>query len=460
MLNTSKLRSGRFITEFPVFYGWVVLGAATLGYVMAIVGANSALALVLDDLIAEFHTNRTTMSGLLGLGGFVAAFALPWVGRLVDRFGGRIVGLLSGLLYALSLIGLSLAGSPLTFLLMIVFMQTVGARPLQIINSTVVAQWFRSSRGRVMGVMVIALWLLQSVYVPTLQRLLEIYDWRSIWRTVALVLALGVVPLIWLLMRDRPEQYGLQPDGVSPVSDAEAVYEGDSWTLREARRTPIFWIFAMGRMLIPAMGSSLMLHQVSIFGLLGHSPAVTAQTFSMIAIVAAIGSILAGYLMDRVRPGLMMMAQLAGMLISAVLANTMTTDWMLALYAFSFGMSIATGNVFDNVVWANLFGRRYLGEIRGFVTIFKSIGITMGPVLFGWCFDTYGNYRLMFAIFGALFLVQMVFAYLAPQPQRSVDESGPDQEDQHPQDNREYQVFAAPGDEDAEDASDQVRIVR
>jgi sugar phosphate permease len=271
-----------------------------------------------------------------------------------------------------------------------------------------------------MGLMVVALWLGQSWYVPWLQQMLEIYDWRSLWRMIGLVIGLGLVPLIWLLSRDRPERFGLQPDGAAFDADAADVEDSRSWTLPEARRTVIFWVFTLGRTLIPAAGSSLMLHQVSVFAVLGHSPAVAAQTFGTVAVVAAIGSIFTGYLMDRLRPGLMMMAQLCFMLLTMLLAVSMGEAWMLPLYALSFGTAIAIGNVFDNVVWANLFGRKYLGEIRGYVTIFMTLGVTLGPILAGWCYDTFGDYRLIFIGISILALLQMILAYIAPQPHKAV----------------------------------------
>ena len=203
---------------------------------------------------------------------------LPYVGKLIDRFGGRMVGLTTGMLFAISLILLSLAGSPLVLLLLFIFMRGLGVGPLMIAHSTVIAQWFRNQRGRVMGITIIVTWLFQSVYMPTLQNLLEVYSWRQIWQVMGLIIGVVIVPIIWLLMRDRPENFGLLPDG-EPVREDQPVDTEESWTLAEARRTPTFWIFAMGRVLMPAIGSSLILHQVSIFGVLGYEPSVAAETF-------------------------------------------------------------------------------------------------------------------------------------------------------------------------------------
>lgn len=420
MLTAPKIRAHRFVTEFPVFYGWVVVGVATLGLILPFFGYHTTVGLFIDDFITDFGLDRTSISGLLGLGGFLAGLTLPWVGKLIDRYGNRVTGLVAGALFAASLIGLSLAGSPLVFFVMYIAMRGFGVGPLSIAHSTILAQWFRSRRGLVVGITVVVTWLFQAIYIPWLQGFLETYSWRQAWQIIGLVVGLVVVPLIWLLMRDRPENFGLLPDGVPPDQSSAGLAAEDNWTLAEAQRTVIFWIFAVGRFLTPAIGSALILHQVSIFGELGYEPQVAAQTFGMMSVVAAASSLFMGVMVDRVRPGLVMVVQLGATVLTMLLAMMMTAPWLLVVYALAFGVNIALGGVFDNSVWANLFGREHLGEIRGFSGTMMSIGAAVGPILFGWSFDALGSYNVMFLIFIALSVVQMVLAWFAPRPRRKI----------------------------------------
>lgn len=425
MQNILHIRSLHVVARFPVFYGWVVLVAAALGLSLPFFGHNTTIGLFVDDFIVEFGMDRTTLSGLFGLGGFVAALGLPWVGRLTDRHGCRLIGALAGALFAISLIALSTATSPLALLAMFVIMRGVGLGPLWIANSTVLAQWFRSRRGRVFSITVVVTWLFQAFYVPFVQELLTTMSWRQIWQLLGLLVGLVAVPLVWLLMRDRPESYGLLPDGrvsdeATPAGDAE-----ESWTLPEARRTAIFRIFALGRMITPAAGSALILHQVSIFNQLGYDAMAAAQTFGLLSFVAAGMSVFSGILVDRLRPNHLMVIQLCTSIIVLVLSATMSSPLLLLLYALAFGTNITLGSVFDNSVWANLFGREHLGEIRGFVAILMSAGVAVGPVMFGWCFDTFGSYQPMVLLFVALILVQVALAWLAPMPRREPQVEAP-----------------------------------
>jgi MFS family permease len=416
MTTLSKFRGSRFVTQFPVFYGWVVAVAATLVLLLPYIGNDTTIGLFIDDLIAEYHLDQTTIAALLGIGGLVAGLTLPRIGRIIDYRGSRLTFLVAGVLYAVTLIAVSQAGSALTFLLLYVAMRTLGHGPLYIVGGTVIAQWFRSKRGRVMGITVVVIWLVQSIYTPWMQQLVETHGWRTFWGYSGLLIGLVAIPVLWLLLRDRPEEFGLLPDGAAQTDALPAPEE--HWTLREAQRTVLFWVFAAGRVVGPVVGASLILYQVIIFKGLGHAPQVAAQTFGLVSIAAALSSVVVGYLIDRVRPGLIMVVQMAAMAVSVVMAMTMTETWMLVVYAVNFGAAIAIGQVFDNAVLPNLFGRRHLGEIRGFMATAVTLGAAVGPILFGWCYETFGSYNPLFYVFLALFGVQMILSWAAPHPQR------------------------------------------
>jgi nitrate/nitrite transporter NarK len=249
-----------------------------------------------------------------------------------------------------------------------------------------------------------------------MQQLVETHGWRTFWGYSGLFIGLLAVPALWLLLRDRPEKFGLLPDGAQRID--ESLASEQHWTLKEAQRTMIFWVFAAGRMVGPIVGASLILYQVVIFDDLGYEPHVAAQTFGMVSIAAALSSVVIGYLVDRVRPGLIMMVQMAMMGVSVLMAMTMTQPWMLVVYAVNFGAAIAIGQVFDNAVLPNLFGRKHLGEIRGFIATAVTFGAAVGPILFGWCYETLGSYNPLFYVFLGLFVVQMILSWIAPHPQR------------------------------------------
>ncbi len=400
------------------YYGWVVWAVATLGILATAPAQAFTISLFIDRFIAEFDLDRTTVSSLFSAGTLTAAFTLTWIGGRIDRYGNRRVGLVVGALYALTLAAFSLVTGPLTLLLGFVALRTFGQGAMFLTHNTVVAQWFQRRRGRVLSVSMLLFALFQSFYIPRLSALLEASaDWRGLWLLFGAGMGLLIVPLIWLLTRDRPEDYGLHPDNLTDAEDAEqSAAEAPSWTLRQAMGTAIFWVFLMGRIVSPGWGSGLIFHQVSLFESLGHSAQTAADVYGMVAFLTAWIALLTGVLVDRFPPGHVMSVQLVGLIAALLLATFMTQHWALLLYAGAFGVLMGSAGVFDSAVWANLFGRGHQGSIRGFVSTALVASTAAGPVMFGLSFDLTGSYTPILLIGAVVAVLPMLLAPLVPLP--------------------------------------------
>jgi MFS family permease len=420
MLSIRKMRAPGLVQRSPIYYGWVVWAVAALGTVATSPGQSYTVALFFDFFINDFGLDRSAASGLYGLGTLIASLSLTWVGRQIDRHGNRRMTPIISVLFALVLVGFSFIAGPLGLLLGFIAIRGLGQGALGLTTSTVVAQWFQQRRGQVMSLTMVVMALFQAAYVPWLQGLLETLDWRQVWVILGLGVAATILPLGWLLMRDRPEDYGMQPDG-QPVNTSETTpinTSADDWTLREAMGTAIFWIFLIGRLLMSAWGTGLVIHQVSLFGALGHDATVVAETYSAFALLTAGSALLFGFMVDRFRPGMIVALQMGFMMAAMLLAMVMTAGWLLLLYALSFGLAMGSGSVFEGAVWPNLFGRRYLGEIRGFTTTALVAGSAVGPIIFGLSYDYLDSYQpVLWA--GIIWAAAAgVLALLARKPQR------------------------------------------
>lgn len=414
-------RSSRAVNKSPVFYGWVVWFVSMLGIFATSPGQSFSVSLFFDFFIQDFGIDRTTASGLYGLGTFCAGLTLTWVGRKVDQYGNRRMGMVVGLLFALVLILFSLVSGPIALLFGFFGIRALGQGALSLVSSTAVAQWFRLRRGRMMALTVLGFALFQSVYVNGLRVLLETMDWRQVWIILGVAVALSVMPLMFLLMRDKPEDYDLLPDGEIKVkrdSGFEAEDEEDNWTLREAMGTSIMWIFLLARLIPPAWGTGLILHQVSIFGELGHSAQTTTEIYALMSLFSAGFSLLVGYLVDKFRPSHIVTVQMFAMGLACILGIYMSESWMLIVYAITFGFVMGCGGVFDGAVWANLFGRKHHGSIRGFVITAGVIGSGIGPTLFGISYDHAGGYGAVLWIGAFLSLTALIMSLFAQMPER------------------------------------------
>ena len=331
------------------------------------------------------------------------------------------MGVAVGAVFGIVLLLCSLINGPIMLFFAFAGMRGLGQGSLPLVSSTAVANWFRYRRGRMMSLLALAFALFQGLYVNVVRVLLESMDWRQVFVVLGAAVALLAVPAFALLMRDRPESYGLSPDSAGPAeksatgSDKDAE---DNWTLKEALRTPILWVFVVARMLPSAWGTGLILHQVSIFSDLGHSLKVATETFALISIFTAGSSLLAGYLIDRVKPSYVVALQMLALLAASALAMTMRETWLLIMYALAFGLGMGIGYVFDGAVWPNLFGRQFQGEIRGFVYTASVIGSAIGPAIFGISYDYAGGYDLVLWLGAGLCLAVLLLALATPSPKR------------------------------------------
>lgn len=426
MSFTTRKISDRIIARTNFFYGYVVWGVATLGFMATSPGQSYSVSLFIDHFIEDFGLGRTTVSTLYGLGTFLASLSLTAVGVQIDRHGNRRVGILIASAFAVVLILISLVNGPVTLLLSFIAIRFLGQGSLSLVSGTTIAQWFWKRRGRMMSLTAVIYALFRSAYVPGLQRLLEVMDWRQVW--VLLGVSVGVVmpALIWLFVHDRPEDLGLLPDGAEAhpaipdqAGGGDATSDGDqeiNWTLHEAMRTPIFWVFAGGRVIVPAWITGLVFHQISIFEELGYSDRTAAEMYGMMSLVTAGTAIAAGYLVDHVRPGVVMALQMTSLGVTMGTAMIMTEPWLLAIFALGYGWTLGSGTVFDGAVWTNLFGRKHQGAIRGFITTALVTGTAIGPILFGLSFDLLGSYNPVFGMGIALAMIPLLLSLLVKNP--------------------------------------------
>lgn len=416
-MTSQTIQSSRAINHSPIYYGWVIWAVATLGIIGSAPGQAFTISLFNNAFIADFGLSRTTVSGLFGLGTFTAALSLTWVGRLIDQYGNRKVGLVIGLTFSLVLVSLSVfITGPLTLFVAFVALRFLGQGGMGLVNSTAIAKWWVRRRGWVMGLALVAFALFQSVYLTGLQSLIETFGWRATWIILGLCVGVLVMPVWWLLMRDQPEKYGRHPDGDVAETASLAPVAEDNWTLGETMRTPIFWIFLLGRIVSAGWGTGLVFHQVSVFASLGHNELMVARMYGITAIVNAVITLALGRFIGRLRPGYVMAFQLSLIVSAMLLAISMKPTWMLSVYAVIFGMAMAFGASFDGSVWADMFGRLHHGAIRGFVTTVLVIGTSFGPVIFGLSYDHLGGYTPVLLAGVALAFIPLIGSLFSRKP--------------------------------------------
>lgn len=415
-----------------IFYGWYIVGVGFLANVASSFALASTLSIFLKPLTAELGISRGVFSLLRSGEGIISACLAPLVGTWVDRYGGRWL-MVGGA--AITGVGFLLLGSVDNFFqfsaLRLTLVTFGDALMGYMVVNVVVAQWFVRQRGRAfaftsMGVgfakvcmPVLAAWLLLSL------------GWRSTWMVFGLLtMALLVLPAL-LVVRRTPEEMGLRPDGGAdePVvaedtiehehksTNAQMANDADVvWTRGEAVRTRAFWLLVITFGISSVGVTGLNLHVYPYVTDIGHSPVVAATVMSVIASMQLASPLAWGFLAERIEPRVAAMLRFVVQGLGLVLA--ISTPNLLCLYGgfFLYGIGLGGNMVLPDLLWANYFGRRSLGRVRGMGLLISQVLAALGPPFFGFLFDITGGYGLPFAIFAAVLATSAVLSLMLRPP--------------------------------------------
>jgi MFS family permease len=346
----------------------------------------------------------------------VAAFGLPYVGRLVDRYGVRPVMLTVAVLLGFAAITFGAVAGMVSLALGFAALRFLGQGSLMLCSANLVAQWFNRKRGFALSLMGLGFSLTMAAHPPLAQWLIDQLGWRAAWFWLGIMTWLILVPVVVILIENKPESVGLEPDGATVEGEAGSVSRAQAadvgLTVGQALRTPAFWIIALSLATFSMLVTGLFFHQVSIFRSAGLSPQMAAWVFPISAITMVLAMPVFGRMLDRMPTKPMFAAAMLTMT-AAMLALVLVHDTATAvLYGVVFGVSNAAAHTHMSYVWPRFFGRRYLGSIQGTAQTIMVVGASIGPLPLGAAFDLYGAYTgalLTLAVLPALASIAILF---------------------------------------------------
>jgi MFS family permease len=390
----TSIKSSRLIDATPFFYGWVILAVGTISIIMMGPSQTFTVGIFTDYFITELNITRANISLIYGLATLGGSLLLPITGKLVDRYGPQRMVLGAALTLGLACIDMALVHGVVSIFIGFLALRFAGFGSLQLVSNNVVAQWFIRRRGLVMGLAGQSLAVSLIVYPSLAEYLINRFDWRSAYVVLGLLVWIIVLPLGWFFVKDKPELYGLLPDGdqqtISPGS--RPYISEENWTLEEARRTSAFWIFAAALATMTMLMAGLIFHQLSLFEQRGLSREAAILAFNAIAIASIAGNFGMGYLLDNYSARLLLALTLSLLVGALILVQVMTTPGQALLYGVLLGLSSGAYKVIDSVIWAKYYGRLHLGSIKG-ATMLGLVGASaFGPYPLGLSLDYLGSY--------------------------------------------------------------------
>ncbi|HIF44203.1 MAG TPA: MFS transporter [Dehalococcoidia bacterium] len=417
----------------PFYYGWVVVFAAGTTVFARMAPSVFVLGIFLSPIADEFGWSRTLIAGAVSVGAVASMVLSPIIGWAVDRYGAGIILTVSMVVLGVAVISLAWATVPLFFYLGFATGRIIFHVPVQIGSGAVVSRWFIRKRGRAIGVLYLSGAIGGIVCIQIASIALSNWGIGAAWVALGVtVLGVAVLPSA-LLIVDRPEDVGLEPDGLpSGPPESMPVYlqltqdpiEID-WTLREAMGTKSLWIMVgvVGTLFMTQAGVSV--HIGAFYQDRGLGITAVASAITINGIVSGIGSLVWGAIIERAPVQRVMVVLMVLSATSTFLLFTVHS--LAAAFAVSavIGVVAAGGNVIPPVAYASYFGRRSIGSIRGIGETGVQVGQTIGPLLSGLAFDINGSYKVAFLTFAIVALIGSVVIATASPPSKPNQFSSP-----------------------------------
>jgi MFS family permease len=371
--------------------GWPLLAAAFITFAVGAACMHS-YTVFLIAFIEAFGWSRGESSVAYSVSQLITGATSPLVGVLVDRLGPRRLILIGGFLLAAGLLASAYANALWQVVVLYGVVMTLGANCLGLVVFVpILSRRFVRNRGMAVAVVQSANGFARAFSAPLSQVLIAGLGWRGAYLALGGFMAAAFLPLGAMFRFSEPERAERAGGGTV----------GDGWTLRQAMRTPHFWLLFLVYV-FTGLGSFLVaLHQLAFAVTMGFDPLYAAEVLGAGAFLSLPGVIVTGIISDYIGRELSAVITYGTSIIGVACAMLITgpnQHLLLWLHSCFFGLTWGARGPAITAKTADLFPGPRLGTILGAITIGTGIGAASGAWLAGLTFDVTGSYQVAFGL--------------------------------------------------------------
>ncbi|HEX2171011.1 MAG TPA: MFS transporter [Dehalococcoidia bacterium] len=409
-----------------LYYGWILIVTLAVTTVVTYGGMYYSFGVLLKPLVDEFGWSRAAVSGAFSGTLIVSGLLGIPIGRLVDRFGARWLMSVGSILAGAALIALGFVTEIWQFYaLWGLAIGLASALTFYNVSFTVLSNWFSRRRGTALGVLTLIGGLASPIFIPLIGWLVPAVGWRQTVIILGILQIVITLPLHAWLVRRHPEDLGLHPDG-DPAPDPTAAQAAsalaESWTIRDAVRSPNFWILTGAFFLEQLAAMVVLVHMVPFMidkgAGRGFTPELAAAIGGLVGVASLPGRFVLSHLSDRIhRQGM-----LAGVLIleAVGLVILIAAGEPLLLYAFAivYGLPYGARSPLRAAVMGDFFGRAAFGTIWGLQSAATAVAAGFGPAIAGSLYDQLNSYQVAFTLTAATLVLAALTLLIPRRPKR------------------------------------------
>lgn len=399
----------------PFYYGWVHAFVAALAMVGTLPGRTQGLGLITEPLLKDLQLDRVHFARINLWATLIGALFSVGVGRLIDRFGSRIVLTVVAIALGSVVLGMSATSSVAAIAVFITLTRGFGQSALSVVSITIVGQWFVRRLNLAMAIYTIALSVGFMLAFPLIGAIVLANGWRTAWWIIGLALLFGLAPVALLLVRRSPESCSIDPDG-DPSKDSRSPESRTDYTLSEALLTPSFWVFGISSAVYGLIASGIALFNESILAERRFDASTYYRSLIIVALTSLVGNFLGGWIASKWKMNRLLslaMVLLAG---SLTALPHVSTQLHVAVYAAVMGLAGGFVIVIFFSFWSAAYGRKHLGKIQGAAQALTVIASALGPLILAETVSRTGSYASIFYLLTAVVILLALFAWFVKSP--------------------------------------------
>ena len=386
-----------------IFYGWWIVVACTLIMATFFTLLLSCISLFVVPITEDLGISRSafgTFSTIMSILGMILS---PIAGKILATKDTHMIMSVSLLIGVLGYAALSFVNNVVLLYVLAVVIGFGSAFSTTVPIAIVLTRWFVKGRGTAMSITFAGSSVGAMILSPIISSLIAGYGWRMTFRFLGLGMLIVIVPLVFFIIRSKPEDKGLVALGADEVpvqSGNEAAAPAQfGLPLSQLQKKPVFWIYVVG-IFVMLLTMGAMYHMAAhVTALPGQGAEVAARFVSIYSFIAIFGKLIMGAVFDKfgVKAGILLgTVSMALCFVFLLIANSFALLLVVALF---YGLGSAHGTIFPPTLTSRLFGTKYYGETFGFVNAFASLSMAVNNLVMAAAYDATGTYTLAW-IFG------------------------------------------------------------
>lgn len=398
-------------------FAWLVLLGLCITVGLAKSGLNSSAGLFLPSVSEDIGVGLGNLTLYLSISSIVTMIFLPIGGKLMAKYDTRILLVVAIILQAGSFALFGMMSSVWGWYILAIPLAVGGVLITVLAGPVLINQWFKQRSGLALGIITASGGLIGAFSSPVIGNLIANQGWRSAYIMVGVAAIVIIVPTIIFFLRKSPQEKGLLPYGAEATNTDEKKVEKDTSNsgiaFADAKKSLAFSLLLLFFFIITSV-ASFSIHIPTYLVNQGFSVKFAGNIMSALMVGVLLGSILFGYLIDKIGPKTTtIIAMVIGLVAMFLLLFFVQSTIAIVVAVGLFGFVSACIGTLAPAITAALFGNKDYSQIYSTVSIGLAVAGIIALPAYGYIFDFTGSYTPVLWIIVIMLIINIIAVLVA-----------------------------------------------